>query len=70
MLKLSVRVGESVRIGGPATLRVDRKSGQVVGLAFDADSSVAIDLIPQSEKTAPTPRGVSLGLGQGPVPRK
>lgn len=64
-LKLSVRVGESVAIGGPTTMRVEMKSGQVVGLVFDADRSVPIRLIPEREDPgAPMPRGVPVGLGQ------
>lgn len=64
-LKLSVRVGESVAIGGPTSMRVETKSGQVVGLVFDADRSVPIRLIPSREEPdAPKPHGaVPVGLG-------
>lgn len=63
-LKLSVRVGESVEIGGPATVRIDRKSGQVVGMVFEADPSVPIRLVSDGPGTStPEPRGVPLGIG-------
>lgn len=63
-LKLSVRVGQSVAIGGPTTLRVETKSGQVVGLVFDADRSVPIRIIPERDTGAPMPHGEPVGLGQ------
>ncbi len=64
-LKLSVPVGGAVAIGGPATMRVAKKSGQVVSLVFDADRSVHIKLIPgREEPAAPSPR-VAVGLGPG-----
>jgi Global regulator protein family len=64
-LKLSLRVGESVAIGGPTTMRVEAKSGQVVGLVFDADRSVPIRIIPEREDTsARKPQGAPVGLGQ------
>jgi hypothetical protein len=67
-LKLSVRVGESVAIGGPTTVRVESKSGQVVGLVFDADRSVPIRIIPQErgEASSSKPQGEPVGLGLGP----
>jgi hypothetical protein len=60
-LKLSVRVGESIAIGGPTTMRVESKSGQVVGLVFDADQSVPIRIIANSG--APKPQSAPVGLG-------
>lgn len=64
-LKLSVRVGQSIAIGGPTTMRVETKSGQVVGLVFDADRSVPIRIVPEREDTgAPHPHGAPVGLGQ------
>jgi len=67
-LKLSVRVGQSIAIGGPTTMRVEVKSGQVVGLVFDADRSVPIRIIPEAgdEKAAQKPLGAAIGLGPGP----
>ena len=59
-LKLSVRVGQTVAIGGPTTMRVESKSGQVVGLVFDAGRSVPIRIIATQE-----PLGVAMGLGPG-----
>jgi hypothetical protein len=60
MLKLHVRVGQSIAIGGPTTLRIEHKSGQEIGLVFDADRSVPIRIVPESD--APEPRGAPLGL--------
>ena len=57
MLFLDVAVGQSVAIGGPATVRVERKSGQSIRLAFDADRSVPIQIV-----DAPAPRAASTGL--------
>lgn len=65
MLKLNVRVGQQVAIGGPTTVRIEQKSGQVVGLVFDADVSVPIRIIPDSpegETGPPTSQGEPLGL--------
>lgn len=64
-LKLSVPVGRSVAIGGPATMRVEHKSGQAVALVFEAERSVPIRLIPEREQPdAPMPQGAApVGLG-------
>lgn len=56
-LTLSVNVGQSVAIGGPATVRVEQKSGQSVRLVIDADRSIPIKKI-----DAPVPHGASYGL--------
>jgi hypothetical protein len=61
LLKLSVRVGQSIAIGGPTTMRVESKSGQLVALVFDADRSVPIRIIPDA--CSPTPRSEPVGLG-------
>lgn len=43
MLKMTVRVGDSVAIGGPTTLTIEHKSGRdYVRLAFDAAKAVPI----------------------------
>ena len=74
MLKLVVKVGSSIAIGGPTNLRIESKSGQEIGLVFDADRSVPIRIIPDIEREitpAPKPQGlglegndVSVGLGR------
>lgn len=56
-LTISVNVGESVAIGGPATVKVGEKSGQAVRLVIDAEPSVPIKKI-----DAPPPHGASYGL--------
>lgn len=65
-LKLSVRVGQSVAIGGPTTMRVETKSGQVVGLVFDADRSVPIRVIPEGGEPAAQKPLAAVGLGGEP----
>lgn len=66
-LKLNVRVGDSVAIGGPTTLKIEQKSGQAVGLVFDADRSVPIRIItdtPEREEPgARKPQSAPVGLG-------
>lgn len=42
MLKLDIRVGESVAIGDGVILRLEKKSGQIARLAITADTSLAI----------------------------
>jgi hypothetical protein len=61
-LKLSVRVGQSIAIGGPTTLRIESKSGQEVGLVFDADRSVPIRIISPDGAPAKAATGAP-GLG-------
>jgi hypothetical protein len=70
-LKLSARVGDTIAIGGPTTLRIEAKSGQVVGLVFDADRSVPIRLLdPGSETTgAAKPRNAPVGIGPDAEPQ-
>lgn len=64
MLKLNVRVGDSVAIGGPTTMRIDSKSGQAVGLVFDAPRDVPIRIVPATEQSgAPKPHRAPVGLG-------
>jgi hypothetical protein len=65
MLKLNVRVGESIAIGGPTTLRIESKSGQAVGLVFDAAREIPIRIIPEGEDhSPPKPQGGPVGLGR------
>lgn len=70
-LKLSARVGDTIAIGGPTTLRIDSKSGQVVGLVFDADRSVPIRLLDRAGETtgAAKPRNAPVGIGSDTDPQ-
>jgi hypothetical protein len=45
LLKLNVRVGQTIAVGGPTNIRVEQKSGQTVSLVFDADRSVPIRIV-------------------------
>ncbi len=72
MLRLNLKVGQTIAVGGPTNIRVERKSGQEVGLVFDADRSVPIRIVPAEEagRGVPEPQGTSLGLdGNGPPPK-
>lgn len=42
-LTLDVRVGETVTLSGPASIRVEEKSGNAAKLAIMADDSVRIE---------------------------
>lgn len=48
MLKLDIKVGESVRIGDIAVITLEDKSGKVARLAISADKSVPISRSPRS----------------------
>ena len=53
MLRLDIKLGESVRIGEGAnavTITLEEKSGRSARIAFDADRSVKITRV-QDEKT-------------------
>lgn len=45
MLKLELAPGESVRIGNDVVVTLEKKTGQVARLAFDADKSIPIKRI-------------------------
>lgn len=54
MLKLDLKIGESVRIGeGPnaVVITLEDKSGRNARIAFDADRSVKIARVKKDEKT-------------------
>lgn len=47
MLRIDVRVGESLSIGDVATITLEQKSGQVARLAIQADRSIPINRVKQ-----------------------
>lgn len=51
MLKLDLRVGESVRIGDVAVLTLEAKSGQIARIAIDADKAVPVTRVPHATAT-------------------
>ena len=52
MLKLDISVGESVRIGSDVVITLEKKTGQVARLSFEADRSIPIRRIePEPRKT-------------------
>lgn len=42
MLKLDLNVGQSVRIGNDVVITLEKKTGQVARLSFEADRSIPI----------------------------
>lgn len=46
MLKLDMRVGETVEIGDGVRVTLERKGGQMARLAISADKSVLISRVP------------------------
>lgn len=59
MLKIDLRVGESVAIGSVAIVSLEEKSGKIARLAIEADKSVAITRI---NKTSPAQIAASNGI--------
>jgi len=53
LLRLNVKVGQTIAIGGPTNIRIEHKSGQTIGLVFDADQSVPIRIVPSSQQEEP-----------------
>ena len=64
MLKLDIRVGESVQIGA-AVVTLEQKSGQIARLAIKADKSV-----PVSRVTQPTTAQIAATYGLSGAPVK
>jgi sRNA-binding carbon storage regulator CsrA len=42
MLRINIKIGESVRIGDYAIITLEEKSGKSARLAIDADRSIAV----------------------------
>lgn len=61
MLRIDVRVGESLTIGDIATLTLEQKSGQVARLAIQADRSIQIKRVQQY---SPAQLAAQNGLGR------
>lgn len=57
MLKLDLSPGESIRIGNDVVMTLEKKTGQVARLAFDADKSIPIRRIERE-----TPQRKSFGI--------
>lgn len=58
MLKLDLSPGESVRIGDDVIVTLEKKTGQVARLAFDADKSIPIRRIEPEQ-----PKRQMFGIG-------
>ena len=61
MLKLELSPGESVRIGDDVIVTLEKKTGQVARLSFDADKSIPIRRI-AAEK--PERRMFGIGIAE------
>lgn len=59
MLKIEIGPGESVRIGDNVIITLEKKTGQVARLAFDADKSVPIKRVIADE---PVSRPKTVGI--------
>lgn len=46
MLKIDIRVGESVKIGDFAVITLDEKSGKIARLSIQADKSIPVSRVP------------------------
>lgn len=56
MLLLDVKPGERVQIGPDIVLTVEKKSGQVSRIAFDAPTALRIKLLPPEQSEAAAAR--------------
>lgn len=54
MLKLDIRVGESVAIGDGVVLSLEKKSGQLARIAIRADPSLKIERLALAQPTSKT----------------
>lgn len=54
MLKLELTPGESVRIGDNVVVTLEKKTGQVARLSFEADRSIPIQRIERPASQRPT----------------
>lgn len=61
MLKLELSPGESVRIGDDVVVTLEKKTGQVARLSFEADRSIPIRRV---EVDRPERRMFGLGIGE------
>ncbi len=57
MLKIEIRVGESVKIGD-ATVTLEDKSGKIARLSIDAPKSVPIQRMPQTSMAQIVKNGI------------
>lgn len=61
MLKLDLSPGESVRIGDDVVVTLEKKTGQVARLSFEADRSIPIRRV---KVDRPESRMFGLGIGE------
>jgi hypothetical protein len=63
LLKIDIRVGESVKIGNFAVITLDDKSGKIARLSIDADKSILV-----SRVTGSSVAQIAATSGIGAVP--
>lgn len=61
MLILDLSPGERVRIGSDVTVTLEKKTGQVARLAFDADRSIPIRRVVEPEPSRTQRQAFGLG---------
>ena len=80
MINIKARIGDTLEIGGIATIRIEEKKGQFVALVIQADRSVAVrrldvetmTIVEERHSTAPgmlkydLPENYTLGLFRAP----
>lgn len=54
MLKLDLNVGQTIQIGDNVTLTLEKKTGQIARLAFQADRSVPIRRVSEEDEARGT----------------
>lgn len=62
MLRIDLSPGESVTIGGYATITLEQKSGGRARLAFEADRSIPIRRVPDGRTAAAIASEHGIGL--------
>lgn len=62
MLRIELKIGESVRIGDIATITLEDKAGKTARIAFDADRSVPITRVTSqgSSSSVAARRGIAM----------
>lgn len=59
MLKIDMKVGDSIRIGDYATITLDDKSGKIARLSIQADKSIPVS---REQRQSPPQVAASVGI--------
>lgn len=63
MLKIDLRVGESIKIGEYATITLEDKSGKIARLSIQADKSIPVS---RAQRQSPAQLAASVGISGKP----